>query len=105
MHKVGVIGDRDSVLFFRALGFEVYPVMPGDTEETRKLVDKLARSGFGAIFITEQIVLELGETIDRYEKQMSPAIIPIPSNTGSLGVGLKRISDNVEKAVGINILD
>ena len=32
------------------------------------------------------------------------AVILIPSNQGSLNIGLKRISDSVEKAVGVNIL-
>jgi V/A-type H+-transporting ATPase subunit F len=45
------------------------------------------------------------ETIDRYKNEMLPAIILIPGGKGSLGVGLERVARNVEKAVGINILD
>jgi len=33
-----------------------------------------------------------------------PAVILIPSNQGTLNIGTQRISDNVEKAVGVNIL-
>ena len=36
--------------------------------------------------------------------QMLPAVILIPSNQGSLNIGMQRIRDNVEKAVGVNIL-
>ncbi len=43
MHKIGVIGDKDSVLFFKAAGLDVYPVIESDIEENRKIVDKLAR--------------------------------------------------------------
>ena len=32
------------------------------------------------------------------------AVILIPSNQGTLNIGTQRISDNVEKAVGVNIL-
>ncbi|MDU3724015.1 MAG: V-type ATP synthase subunit F, partial [Clostridium celatum] len=42
--------------------------------------------------------------IERYNKQMLPAVILIPSNQGTLNIGSKRISDSVEKAVGVNIL-
>lgn len=105
MHKIGVIGDKDSVLCFKAFGLDVYPVSESDAEENRKIIDKMAREGYGIIFITEQIAETINETIDRYNKAMAPAIILIPSNTGSLGVGLARIQKNVEKAVGINILD
>ena len=43
-------------------------------------------------------------TIDRYNDKVSPAIILIPSNQGSLNIGMNRINTNVEKAVGANIL-
>ncbi|WP_300348060.1 V-type ATP synthase subunit F, partial [Clostridium sp.] len=44
------------------------------------------------------------ETIERYTRQVLPAVILIPSNQGTLNIGKQRISDNVEKAVGVNIL-
>ena len=105
MHKIGVIGDKDSVLCFKAFGMDVYPVSESQAEENRKIIDGMARNGYGIIFITEQVARHVPETIDRYNKAMTPAIILIPSNAGSLGVGLERIRKNVEKAVGINILD
>lgn len=103
--KIGIIGDKDSVLCFRAFGIDVYPVSVQEAEENRKIVNKLAREGYGLIFITEQVAQSIGDTIERYDKEMAPAIILIPSHAGSLEIGLGRIRKNVEKAVGINILD
>lgn len=105
MYKIGVIGDKDSILFFKAIGMDVYPVLESDVEDNRKLIDRLAREEYGIIFITEQIAQTLFETIDRYKNQPTPGIILIPSNTGSLGIGIQRVRDNVERAVGMNILD
>lgn len=105
MHKIGVIGDKDSVLCFKAFGLDVFPVTEHEPEENRKLIDRLAREQYGIIFITEQIARSVSEAVDRYDKETVPAIILIPSNAGSLGIGLDRIRKNVEKAVGINILD
>jgi V/A-type H+-transporting ATPase subunit F len=105
MYKIGVIGDKDSVLFFKALGMDVYPALEAEVEENRKTVDRLAREDYGIIFITEQIAATIGETIDRYKNAATPGIILIPSNAGSLGLGLTRVRDNVERAVGMNILD
>ncbi|SHJ85270.1 V/A-type H+-transporting ATPase subunit F [Clostridium amylolyticum] len=102
MHKIGVVGDKDSVLAFKALGIEVFPVI--EKEEARKTVDKLALTGYGVIFVTEQVAKDIEETIERYNKQLLPAVILIPSNQGTLNIGMQRISDNVEKAVGVNIL-
>ncbi len=103
--RIGVVGDKDSVLCFKAFGFSVFPVVESEAEENRKIVDKLARDNYGIIFITEQVAETMPETIDRYNREMLPAIILIPGSKGSLGIGKARISSNVEKAVGINILD
>jgi len=105
MYKIGVIGDKDSILAFKAFGLDVYAAYASYPEDSRKIVDRLARDGYGIIFITEQIAETITETIDRYNREITPAIILIPGNTGSLGLGLARIQRNVEKAVGINILE
>ena len=102
MYKIGVIGDKDSILPFKALGIDVFPEV-GD-EETRKTLDTLAMKKYGVVFITEQSAVLIPESIERYNKEIVPAVILIPSNQGSLSIGLDRINENVEKAVGSNIL-
>ncbi len=102
MYKIGVVGDKDSILAFKAIGIDVFPVL--DSDEARKIVDTLAAKKYGVIFITEQIAKDLDETIERYNRELLPAIILIPNNQGTLNIGMQRISDNVEKAVGVNIL-
>ena len=100
--KIGVVGDKDSVLAFKALGIDVFPVL--GPEEARKTIDRLAMNDYAVIFVTEQVAKDVGETIDRYNRETLPAVILIPSNQGTLNIGMQRISDNVEKAVGVNIL-
>ncbi|NLJ79265.1 MAG: V-type ATP synthase subunit F [Tissierellia bacterium] len=102
MYKVAVVGDKNSILGFKALGIDAIPALDGD--EARVAVDNLARQNYGIIFITEQMASLIPDTIERYNNQMIPAVILIPSNQGTLNIGLDRIRDNVEKAVGINIL-
>lgn len=102
MFKIGVVGDKDSILAFKALGIDVYPVV--GSEEGRKAIDKMAAERYAIIFVTEQIAKDLDETIERYNRELIPAVILIPSNQGSLNIGMQRINDNVEKAVGVNIL-
>lgn len=103
-YKIGVVGGKDTVLCFKAIGLDVFPASEEDAEDSRKTVDRLARDGYGIIFITEQIAQTIEETIDRYRSRPLPAIILIPGHQGSLGIGLRKIQDNVEKAVGVNIL-
>ncbi len=103
MHKIGVIGDKDSVLGFRALGLNVFT--PKEADEIRITIEKLARDNYGIIFITEQLATKAMETIQRYDDEVAPAIIMIPSNKGTLNIGMDRINKNVEKALGSNILE
>ncbi|WP_054875393.1 V-type ATP synthase subunit F [Oxobacter pfennigii] len=102
MYKIGVVGERDSIIAFLALGLDVKAVENKDDAE--KTVDTMARKGYGLIFITETVAKDISETIERYKKQMLPAIILIPGTQGSLGIGLASVKDNVEKAVGVDIL-
>lgn len=101
MYKIGVVGDKDSILAFKALGIEVFPA--AGKEEARKIIDTLANDKYGIIFITEQIADLVEETVERYNRELIPAIILIPNNQGSLGIGIQRINDYVEKAIGSNI--
>ena len=100
--KIGVVGDKDSVLAFKALGVDVAAVVGAD--EARRAVDKMAMNDYAVIFVTEHVAVTIEETIERYNNQLLPAVILIPSNQGTLNIGSKRISDSVEKAVGMNIL-
>ena len=100
--KIAVVGDKDSILAFKAIGVDVFPVIEAD--EARRAVDNCAKNNYAVIFVTEQIAEKIEETISRYNDKILPAVILIPSNQGSLNIGLKRISDSVEKAVGVNIL-
>lgn len=102
MFKIAVVGDKDSVLAFKALGVDVFTVYDGD--EARKTVDTIARDRYGIIFITEQVASMIPETIGRYDKEIVPTVILIPSNQGTLNIGMDRINENVEKAIGSNIL-
>ncbi len=100
MNKIGVVGDSDSIIGFKALGIEVFPATGG---EVMKAINRLAADGYAIIFVTEQAAEIAAETIDRYKTSPFPAIIPIPGNRGATGFGMKGIQDNVEKAIGTNI--
>lgn len=100
--KIAVVGDKDLILAFKAIGIDVFPVVEAD--EARRAVDNCAKNNYAVIFVTEQIAEKIEETISRYNDKILPAVILIPSNQGTLNIGLQRISDSVEKAVGVNIL-
>lgn len=100
-NRIAVIGDKDSVLAFKALGVDVFDAKTVfDAEERLK---KLARE-YSVIFITEDIAETIPEILARYKARPYPAVIPIPGAQGTTGFGLKGISKDVEKAIGSDIL-
>jgi len=102
MYKIGIVGDKDSILGFKALGLEVVPVL--SPEQAKQAVRRLAKQGFGIIFLTEGMALEMEETLESYRDKQFPIITLIPDNQGSRQIGMNEIRKAVEKAVGADIL-
>ena len=101
MYKIAVLGDRDSVLGFKALGLEV--VFAEDADTARQALHRLAREDYAIIYITEQLARDLSAEIARYKDAVTPAVILIPGKTGFLGLGAAALQSAVERAVGADI--
>ena len=99
---MAMIGPRDSVLPFKVLGLDVFYLE--DPLQAAQEINRMARSDFAIIFVTERLLREMPETVERYKNETLPAIIPVPDNHGSIGYGMDILRGNVEKAVGSNIL-
>lgn len=99
--KIAVVGDKDSVLAFKAVGLDVFPIL--DEEEASDKVRLLARE-YAVIFVTEKLAAKMEPLLKRYKARAYPAVIPIPDASGSTGFGLYGIKKDVEKAIGADIL-
>lgn len=104
MLKIAVMGGRETVMGFKALGLEAFPVS-GDTEALETL-KRLTRSSeeYAIIYVEENLVKGLASEIDRFKDSPTPAIILIPGREGSLGLGKAALKAAVERAVGSDIL-
>ena len=102
MYKIGVIGDRESILGFKAVGLDVFPI--DDPDEARKTLKRIAKEDFAIIYVTEQLYQYLMDEVDEYTDSRLPAIIPIPGKDGTLGIGMTSVKKSVERAVGADIL-
>lgn len=100
--KIGVLGGKHSILPFQALGIDVFPIKSID--QAREQIEAMA-GDYGIIFITERLAEQIADTIETYAHAQTPAIIPIPSSTGNLGIGMQQLNENVEKAIGMNIFE
>ena len=103
MYKIAIVGDRDAVLGFMALGFSVHDVT--DAETAAKKIHALVKSGdYAVIFLTENYAAQLEEELSRYKDLPLPAIVSIPGQGGSTGYGMNNIRSAVDRAVGADIL-
>ncbi|MDD6799071.1 MAG: V-type ATP synthase subunit F [Firmicutes bacterium] len=101
-NKIGIIGERGSVLGFLAAGFSVY-IADGKNEGAIQL-KKAANEGCAVIFITEDLAEALEDEIAEYACAPVPAVVAIPGGKGGRGYGLASIRRAAESAVGADIL-
>ena len=101
MYKIAVMGDRDSVLGFKALGLDVF--FTETDEEARATLHRLVQEEYAIIYLTEQLSEPLHAEIAKYKDFAIPAIILIPGKTGSLGLAEAALRSAVERAVGADI--
>lgn len=105
MLKIAVMGGRETIMGFKAVGLDVFPV--AGAEEARKTLHMLTRESDGQyaiIYVEENLAPDLEKEIERYKELPSPAIILIPGREGPLGLGQAALKAAVEKAVGTDIL-
>ena len=104
MLKIAVIGGRETVMGFKALGLETYPVL--DAAEATQTLRKLTRESedYAIIYIEENLAAQLSNEINKFKDSPTPAITLIPGREGSMGLGLSALNAAVERAVGTNIL-
>ena len=101
-YQIAVIGDWESVMGFRALGLDTYPVT--SVAEAKEQVRELAKTDCAVIYLTEQLAKDMEDVLSRYKDELRPAIILIPGREGSLGIGKDNIQRAIERAVGADIL-
>ena len=106
MLKIAVIGGRETVMGFKALGLETRPAANAD--EARRILHALARSeeDYAIIYVGETFAADgdMAREIARYKDLPKPAVILIPGREGPLGLGQQALQEAVERAVGSDIL-
>lgn len=102
MYKVAVMGDRDSIYGFAAVGLEIFPV--SEPAQAAKKLRMLAENGYAVIYMTEALCEALSEELDEMAERAIPAVIPIPGVSGNTGLGIARVKKSVEQAVGSDII-
>ncbi len=102
MYRVAVLGDKESIYGFAALGLDVF--FTDCNEEAYTTFKKLTQSNYAVIYITEQLAEFLKDEVAKFYYKPTPAIILIPGVSGNTGKGMADVKLSVEKAVGSDIV-
>jgi len=103
MYSIAVMGDRDSIYGFAALGLETFPFY-GDKQEAVKLLRRLCDGKYAIIYITEALAELIEDEINAIREEPLPAVILIPGVSGNTGKGMQSVKISVEQAVGSDII-
>ena len=78
-YKIAVLGDKDSVLGFKALGLDVFPAE--SAEEAKRTLHALAKENYAVVYLTEGYAAHMEAELERYKDALTPAIIRSPART------------------------
>lgn len=104
--KLAIIGSRDSILGFKALGLDCYPAeKPLDAVQILKDIF-FAAKGYAVIYLTDDLASKIDKEIEEIKRgsPLLPILIIIPSHKGSLNLETVKIRKMIEKALGTDIL-
>jgi len=99
--KMAVIGDYDSILAFKAGGLDVFGV--DNAKDAKDTIKKIAKD-YQIILLTDNYAKENAEYLKRFLEEPYPIILTIPSKDGDSGYAMDMIKEEMERALGVDIL-
>ena len=101
--KIAVIGDSESATAFLAIGAAVYKA--DDEYKAADILRDISKTDeYAVILVTENYAAKMEQLMQKLKAQPYPAVLAIPSSSGSNGFGMAGVKKDVEKAVGVDIL-
>ena len=75
MYRAAVMGDRDSIYGFAAIGLDIHPVT--DLSRAGKQLRVLVEGGYAVIYVTEAICESIRDELVYYKDKKLPAMAPL----------------------------
>lgn len=101
MPSVAVIGDRERVAGFAALGLDGYPAHTRAEAETA--LEKAQRAGCALILVTAEAARLVSERLDRLRQKEGPPVLILPGETGNTGQAEREIEAAIRQAAGAGL--
>ncbi len=96
--KIGILGEKKSVLAFRALGVDTFGI---DTKEDLiKAKERIKSEDFAVLFITEDVAGAFEKEAEEIYQKTLPAVLVIPGVKGKGEKGRQGLKKILERALG-----
>ena len=102
MHRIAVVGEKDSIYGFAALGLEIFSVK--NSHEAKSTVKRLINENVAIVYLTESIIADIYHELAELTADSFVSAIPIPGLLGETKIGVESLKKAVIKAVGTDIL-
>lgn len=111
-YTIAIIGPKDIISGFKALGVTPFNAEDGETalsilKKMKKDVENTdsTENKFATVIIIESIVQQIPiDEMDKISKGALPAVVAIPGLEGSHGAGVEKLRRLAERAIGSDIL-
>ena len=94
MSGICIIGDRESILPFKAFGVAAFEA--GKPSEARELIDSIKSDEYDVVLVTE----ELMQGLEEMGVDTGVNMVTVPGHRGSSGYGKQLLKKNIQKAIG-----
>lgn len=101
--SIAMVGMSADILIFNAAG--VRAELVDSPERAAQTIKMLAADGFKLIFVTCEIASAIPDVISSYKRNPFPIVVSLPDANGKNPYSIANMTENVEKAVGINLFE
>lgn len=102
---MAALGSYDCVLPFQAIGIEAVVIDPENKSSVPHVLSKFSHDGYAVVFMEESLYADFMNDVDAINASEELSVIPIPDQSGSLGIGVESIRRSAERAVGMDIFN
>ncbi|MDD5146194.1 MAG: V-type ATP synthase subunit F [Candidatus Pacebacteria bacterium] len=100
--KIGIIGEKKSVLAFQALGIQTFGV--SNESDLNITLQQIREGDFAVIFVTEDMMQKYGQEIELLMRGALPAVLVVPGVSGVGEKGRESLKRIMERALGSDTL-
>ena len=102
-NKIAAVGEWSTVFPLKSVGIEVFPTE--EIDDVNRLIRHLAHTReYGIIFVQETLYEQIEPVRSEFADRDLPAIILIPSVSGSEGLGVSIIRETMKRAAGRDVM-